>query len=76
MEVIDEQYLLAGPFVPLQDHRLGDVMVNSVRLMENNVIQWLIGFNNCTVAFSTFKSIDLTKNDQTRIPGLVGLIES
>lgn len=65
----------AYPFVPVQDHRLGDVMVNSLRLIENNLTQWLIGFNNCTRAFSALKSIDLKKNYQTRIPGLVRLME-
>lgn len=65
----------ACPFVPIQDHRLGDAMVNNLRLIENNLTQWLIGFDNCTRAFSVLKSIDLKKNYQTRILGLVGLIE-
>lgn len=50
-------------------------MVNSLRLTENNLTQWLIGFNNYTRALSALKSIVLKKNYQARILGLVGLIE-
>lgn len=57
------------------DHRLGDVTVNSLRMTGSNLTQWLIGFNNYTRALSALKSVDLKKNDHTRILGLVGLIE-
>ena len=45
-------------------------MVNSPRLTENNLTQWLIGFNNYTGALSELKSIDLKKTYQTRILGV------
>ena len=48
-------------FCSYSDFRLGDVMVNSLRLIENNLTQWLIGFNNYTGALSALKSIDLKK---------------
>ena len=63
------------PLCSHSDHGLGDVIVNSLRLIGNNLTQWLIGFNNYTSALSALKSIDLKKNDQTRILGLAGMIE-
>lgn len=69
MAVIDEGYSLPRSLCSYSDLRLGDVMVNSLRLIENNLTQWLIGFNNYTRALNALKSIDLKKTYQTRILG-------
>ena len=64
MEVIDESHSLLKSLCSYLDLRLGDVTVNSLKLIENNLTQWLIGFNNYTRALSALKSIDLKKNYQ------------
>lgn len=61
MAVIDEWYSLPRALCSYSDLRLGDVMVNSLKLIENNLTQWLIGFNNYTRALNALKSIDLKK---------------
>lgn len=77
VEVIDELAVFT-PHVPLFLFEIaswGNVMVNSLRLIENNLNQWLIGFNNCTRAFNALKSFDLKKNYHPRFPEFVGVIE-
>ena len=64
MEVIDESHSLLKSLCSYLDLRLGDVTVNSLKLIENNLTQWLIGFNNYTRALSALKSIDLKKKYQ------------
>lgn len=70
MAVTNEWHSLPRSFCSYSDFRLGDVMVNSLRLIENNLTQWLIGFNNYTGALSELKSIDLKKTYQTQILGV------
>lgn len=70
MAVTNEWYSLHRSFCSYSDFRLGDAMVNSLRLIENNLTQWLIGFNNYTGALSALKSIDLKKTYQTKNSGV------